>query len=271
MKKILQIITILTLVITLISCSNTSEDTIKVIATTTPHGEILEFARDLLEEKGFELEIIITSDYYFPNPAVSAGDADANFFQHVPFLDKYNAENPNSQLSIGAYVHIEPIGIYSNNYNNVLEIEDGATVLISNSTSDHGRVLNLFQSAGLITIKEGVDITSPTLIIQDAIETNPKNLVFNANVSPDFLFAAYTNEEADLYVINSNYVLEGGKNPVTESIFIEETANNPYVNILAIKESNLNSPKILALIEILQSKEVQDFINATYNGSVIPA
>lgn len=271
MKKILQLLTIFTLIITLFSCSSDSEDTIKVIATTTPHAEILEFARDLLKDKGYDLEIITTSDYYFPNPAVAAGDADANFFQHIPFLNKYNTENPNSPLSIGAYVHIEPIGIYSKTYANVSEIEDGASVLISNSTSDHGRVLNLFQSAGLITIKEGVDITSSTLIIQDAIESNPKNLVFNANVSPDFLFAAYTNNESDLYVINSNYVLEGGKNPVTESIFIEDTENNPYVNILAVPESDLTSPKIVALIEILQSKAVQDFINATYNGSVIPA
>lgn len=271
MKKFLNIILVLIFVLGLISCNNSKDNNITVIATTTPHAEILEAVRDQLLEAGYTLTITTISDYYFPNPAVAAGDADANFFQHVPFLNAYNKDNPDKQLVIGSYVHIEPIGIYANEYTSLDDIQEGDTVLISNSVSDHGRILKLFSDAGLITLVDDLDITSNTININEAIVSNPLNLVFKANVAPDFLFAAYKNAEADLYVINSNYVLEGGGNPATDSIFIESTVNNPYVNILALKEENLNLPKIQALINALESEEVDDFINETYNGSVIPA
>lgn len=271
MKKLYIITAILLAIIGLSSCGKSDENVIKVIATQIPHAEILNQAKNILDEQGYRLEIITTSDYYFPNPAVYAGDADANFFQHVPFLNAYNFENPNQQLVIGAHVHIEPIGLYADTYNSLSEIENGATILLSNSISDHGRALNLLAAADLITLKEGVDITSPNFDIQEAILTNPKNLVFKADVSPDFLISAYRNREADLYIINSNYVLEGGLNPLSDSIFIETTEDNPYVNILALKASILDEPKIKALIAVLESQAIQDFILTQYNGSVIPA
>ncbi len=271
MKKIIYIITLIISVITLSACSNSNETTISVIATSIPHGEILEFARPYLEERGFELEIIITSDYYFPNPAVAAGDADANFFQHVPFLSKYNSENPSAQLEVAAYVHIEPIGLYSKTITSLESIPQGASILLSNSVSDHGRALNLLRAAGLITLSETFDILSTTLNFSEVITSNPKQLVFRTDVAPDFLISAYNSNEADLYIINSNYALEGGLNPVEDSIFIEETTNNPYVNIVAALESNLNSEKIKALIEVLALDEVKAFIESQYQGSVIPA
>ena len=271
MKKFIFITIFLITILGLSACAQSDENVIEVIATQIPHAEILNEAKTILEEQGYTLKVIITSDYYFPNPSVSAGDADANFFQHVPFLDAYNLENPNNQLVIGARVHIEPIGLYANQYTNIEDIEDGATVLLSNSISDHGRALNLLAAAGLITLKEGIDITSPNFDIQTSILTNPKNLVLKTDVSPDFLISAYNSDEADLYIINSNYVLEGGLNPLTDSIFIEQTANNPYVNVLAVKASLLDDPKIQALIAVLESQAIKDFITNQYNGSVIPA
>lgn len=270
MKKIITLLVVLFASFTLAACNN-ADKTIKVIATSIPHAEILEFARPLLKERGYKLEIIVTSDYYFPNPAVAAGDADANFFQHVPFLTKYNNENPTKNLVIASYVHIEPIGLYANTITSLSNIPNGATVLLSNSTSDHGRALNLLAQAGLIGLSENFDILAASINFSEVIVSNPKNLVIRANVAPDFLISAYNAKEADLYIINSNYALEGNLNPLEDSIFIESTGNNPYVNVLAVRPGLLESEKIQALAEILNSQAVKDFITETYGGSVIPA
>lgn len=271
MKKILILFTLIITLITITGCTENEDNEIDVIATQLPHAEILEFARPLLEEKGFTLNITTTSDYYFPNPAIAAKDADANYFQHIPFLDLYNENNPDFQLVVAARVHIEPIGLYANDYDSLAEIPNNAEVLLSNSISDHGRALKLLESAGLITLKNGVDITASNFNINEAIETNPKNLIFRTDVAPDFMIAAYQNEEADLYIINSNYVLEGGLDPLTDSIFIEDADNNPYVNVVAVREDQLENPKIIALIEVLESEEVKAFILETYGGAVIPS
>ncbi len=270
MKKLLIIFVLFITTFTLQACQN-DDDVIKVIATTTPHGEILEYVRPALLELGYELEIIITSDYYLPNPAVAAGDADANFFQHIPFLNLYNSQNPNAPLYNALGVHIEPIGLYATGSITLESVPQGATVLISNSTSDHGRALNLLEQAGLITLSEGFDILSTDIDFNEVIVSNPKGLVIEADVAPDFLIAAYNNNEANLYIINSNYVLEGGYNPSEDAIFIESATDNPYVNILAVLEDRLDDPKIEALIEVLSSPEVKAFINENYNGAVIPA
>ncbi|MCU0104915.1 MetQ/NlpA family ABC transporter substrate-binding protein [Acholeplasma vituli] len=269
MKRIITLITLLTTILTLAGCQD-NKQTIKVIATSKPHAEILNFAKPLLKARGYDLKVIVTSDYYFPNPAVAAGDADANFFQHVPFLTKYNLDNPNKTLEIASYVHIEPIGLYANTIASLDAIPNGSKVLLSNSTSDHGRALNLLAQAGLIALSEDFDILSTSINFSEVITSNPKNLVIEANVSPDFLISAYNSKEADLYIINSNYALEGNLNPLIDSIFIESTGNNPYVNIVAVTPSLLNSDKIKALAEILNSQAVKDFITTTYGGSVIP-
>lgn len=269
MKRILSLLTLVFAIFILVGCGDQTK-TIKVIATSKPHAEILNFAKPLLKERGYDLKIIITSDYYFPNPAVAAGDADANFFQHVPFLNNYNQNNPNQRLEIASFVHIEPIGLYANSITSLDAIPNGAKVLLSNSTSDHGRALNLLAQAGLIALSDTFDILSTNINFNEVITSNPKNLVIEANVAPDFMVSAYKSNESDLYIINSNYALEGNLNPLTDSIFIESTANNPYVNILAVTPKLLNSDKIKALAEILNSQAVKDFITTTYGGSVIP-
>ena len=271
MKKILYIFTFLFAVITLTACTASDEQTLKVIATSVPHAEILEFARPYLLDKGYELDIVITSDYYLPNPAVAAGDADANFFQHIPFLDRYNSENESRQLVIASRVHIEPIGLYSKTISSLNDIPNGATVLFSNSVSDHGRALNLLRSAGLITLSESFDILSTQINFNEVITSNPKNLVLRSDVAPDLLISAYNANEASLYIINSNYALEGDLNPAEDSLFIESTVDNPYVNIVATTQALLESPKIKALIEVLALTEVKAYINEHYAGSVIPA
>ena len=269
MKKILFTLTLLLSIFTLSACQ--SKNTIKVIATSIPHAEILNFAKPLLKEKGYELEVIVTSDYYFPNPSVALGDADANFFQHIPFLTNYNDENPTKALVVAANVHIEPIGLYANTITTLEAIPNGASVLLSNSKADHGRALNLLKDAGLITLSEDFDILSTDIDFEAVITSNPKNLDIKTNVAPDFLISAYQAKEADLYVINSNYALEGNLNPSEDSIYIESTTDNPYVNVLVTTAENLESEGIQALIEVLTSQAVKDFILATYGGSVIPA
>lgn len=269
MKKIITLFVTLLASLALFGCQ-TNEKTIKIIATSKPHAEILNFVKPLLKERGYDLKIILTSDYYFPNPAVAAGDADANFFQHVPFLNKYNADNSNQNLVIAAYVHIEPIGLYTNTIGSINDIPNGAKVLLSNSSADHGRALNLLAQAGLIGLSETFDILSTNIDFSTVITSNPKNLVIEAKVAPDFLISAYKAKEADLYIINSNYALEGDLNPLTDSIFIESTGNNPYVNVLAVKPGHLDSAKIKVLAELLNSQAVKDFILSTYGGSVIP-
>jgi len=271
MKKLTYIFTLLISIFTLASCTANDEQTLKVIATSVPHAEILEFARPYLLDKGFDLDVIITSDYYLPNPAVAQGDADANFFQHIPFLDRYNSENTENQLIIASRVHIEPIGLYSKTITSLDNIPNGATVLFSNSVSDHGRALNLLRSAGLITLVESFDILSTTINFNEVITSNPKNLVLRSDVAPDLLISAYNANEASLYIINSNYALEGDLNPAEDALFIESTLDNPYVNIVATTQALLDSDKIKALIEVLALPEVKAFINEHYAGSVIPA
>ena len=269
MKKII-IFTVLWIQILLLSACNQNNQEIKVIATSIPHAEILEQAKPLLKEQGYTLKIIVTSDYYFPNPSVALEDADANFFQHIPFLNRYNQEQPNKSLEVAIGVHIEPIGLYANSIKALNDIPNQATVLISNSKADHGRALNLLQDAGLITLKSGIDITSNQFEISEAILSNPKNLIIRTDVSPDFLVAAYQNKEADLYIINSNYALEGKLNPLTDTIFIESTIDNPYVNVLVTRSELLTSPKIKALIDVLQSEAIKSFIVNKYGGAVLP-
>jgi D-methionine transport system substrate-binding protein len=270
MKKSLLILLFIFSIISLAGCQEKQDDEIEVIATQTPHAEILEYAKELLEVRGYKLKVTTTSDYYFPNPAIAAKDADANFFQHIPFLELYNQNNPDYQLVVAARVHIEPMGLYANAYDNLSEIPNRAVILLSDSTADHGRALSLLEAAGLITIKSGVDIKALDFDIEEAIESNPKQLEFRTNTPPNLMISAYQNEDADLYIINSNYVLEALMNPLTDSIFIEEVDQNPYVNILAVRPDRIDDPKIQILIEILESEEMKSFIRDTYQGSVIP-
>ena len=273
MKKWLSLLFTLTLVLILAACGSASKEENKdsakqlvVGATNVPHAEILEKAKPLLEEKGIELQIETFQDYVLPNQALASKDLDANFFQHVQYFEGQIKDNGYDFANAGG-IHIEPIGIYSKRYKSLDELPDKAKVILSNSVADHGRLLALLENEGLITIKDGVDKANAT--IEDIAE-NPKNLEFDPNYEAKLLPEIYNNDEGDIVIINSNYAMEAGINPLEESIAIEKAENNPYVNIIAVRSGDENKEEIKALVEVLHSKEIQDFILEKYKGAVVP-
>ncbi len=267
MKKI---ILLLSLLLVLVGCSSNEEkgsSTLTVSCTLDPHSTILEFVKPILsEDYGVEMDIVVLDDYYIFNRALAAGDVDANYFQHVPFFNG-EVESHGYDIVNAAAIHIEPFGIYSKEY--TLEtIPTGAEVIISNSVSDHGRILRILESFGLIEIKEGVD----TLEVTTAdIISNPKELKFT-EIKPELLVKAYEGGEGDLVAINGNYALQGGLTPIEDSIMLEQAnEDNIYVNIIAIKAGTQDQENIKALIEVMNSQEVKDFISSNWSdGAVIP-
>ena len=277
MKKTFALLLTVVLALSLFGCqSSTPQDdvvvgddkTIVVSTTLDPHSKVLEFAKPLLEEKGYTLEIIVIDDYYVHNKALSDGDTDANYFQHVPFFNS-EVENNGYDIAIVANIHVEPFGFYSQSITSVDEIPDNAVIIVSNSVSDHGRILAILAEAELITLRDGVTTLSATI---DDIIDNPKNFRFK-EVQPELLTVAYEENEGDLVAINGNYAIQAGLNPIKDAIILEKGgAENPYVNVITVRKGDENSEKIQALIEVLKSDEVKQFILDTYNdGSVIPA
>jgi len=240
---------------------------LKVGASNVPHAEILEQAKPLLEEKGIDLEIITFQDYILPNKALADKDIDANYFQHIPYLEAQMEEHGYNFVNVGG-IHIEPIGLYTKKYKSVEELPNGATIIMSNSVADHGRILSMLQEKGLIKLKEGVDKTRAT--VNDIVE-NPKKLKFKADVDAGLLPQVYQNGEGDAVLINANYALDAGLDPAKDPIAVESPKDNPYVNIVAVRKGDENRKEIKTLVEVLQSKEIQDFITEQYKGAVIPA
>ena len=276
MKKIFGIATTLLLTAALAACGTGSnsgssdssaaegESTKLVIgASVTPHAEILEQAKPLLAEEGIDLEIKTFDDYVLPNKALENGDIDANYFQHIPYLNKQIADNGYDFVNAGA-IHIEPMGLYSKRISDISELEDGATVLTSTSESDWGRILTILQDADLITLKDGVDTETATF---DDIAENPKNLEFKHDVDPSLLASAYQNDEADLIAINANFAFGIDLNPADDSVLLEAD-NSPYVNVIAVRSGDEDSDKIKKLIEVLHSDEIKDFVEKQWQGSV---
>ncbi len=276
MKKIFGIATTLLLTAALAACGTGSnsgssdssaaegESTKLVIgASVTPHAEILEQAKPLLAEEGIDLEIKTFDDYVLPNKALENGDIDANYFQHIPYLNKQIADNGYDFVNAGA-IHIEPMGLYSKRISDISELEDGATVLTSTSESDWGRILTILQDANLITLKDGVDTETATF---DDIAENPKNLEFKHDVDPSLLATAYQNDEADLIAINANFAFGIDLNPAGDSVLLEAD-NSPYVNVIAVRSGDEDSDKIKKLIEVLHSDEIKDFVEEQWQGSV---
>ncbi len=268
MKKVLLIIIGIVLTLGLAACGNddkTDSKKLVVGATSVPHAQILEQAKPILKEKGIELEIKVFNDYKTPNTALEEKDLDANYFQHIPYFDQQVKENNFKFTNAGA-IHIEPLGIYSKKYKSLKDLPNDAKILISNSTSDHGRVLSLFEKEGLIKLKSGIDKTSAQL--SDIVD-NPKNFEFKADFTPEFLPQAYNNNEGDAVAINSNFALSVGINPMKDSIAIEGN-ESPYVNIVAVRTGDEKTEKIKTLVDVLHSKEIQDWIIKEYGGSVVP-
>ncbi len=191
------------------------------------------------------------------------GDIDANYFQHIPYLNKQIADNGYDFVNAGA-IHIEPMGLYSKRISDISELEDGATVLTSTSESDWGRILTILQDTDLITLKDGVDTETATF---DDIAENPKNLEFKHDVDPSLLATAYQNDEADLIAINANFAFGIDLNPADDSVLLEAD-NSPYVNVIAVRSGDEDSGKIKKLIEVLHSDEIKDFVEEQWQGSV---
>ena len=239
--------------------------TIKVAASATPHSEILEQAKPLLEKEGWDLEVTVFDDYVQPNLVVESGDFDANYFQHIPYLDNFNQENGTHLVNAGG-IHYEPFGIYPGTKSSLDELADGDTIAVPNDTTNEARALLLLQDNGVITLKDGAGLEAT---INDIAE-NPKNIKI-----PELEAAqvARVKDEVAFVVLNGNYALEAGFSVAKDSIAYEKSdseAAKTYVNVIAVEEGNENSEAIQALVKVLTSDEMKQYINDTYDGAVIP-
>ncbi len=266
MKKLASLILAAALLIPgLASCgsSNADDKTITVAATSTPHAEILEVCKPLLEEKGYTLDIKVVSDYVTPNQFTEDGEVDANYFQHQPYLDSFNEENKTHLVSV-AQIHYEPFAIYRGTVDSLAALPDGASIAVPNDTTNEARALQLLAAQGLITLKDGVGLTATKNDITD----NPHNYdikEMEAALLPTVL------DEVAVAVINGNYALGAGLSS-NDSLAAEDAASEAaqtFANVLVVKEGNENSEKIQALKEALLSDTVRDYITNTYNGAVV--
>ncbi|MHA6251916.1 MetQ/NlpA family ABC transporter substrate-binding protein [Oceanobacillus sp. CAU 1775] len=234
-------------------------------ASSTPHAEILEQAKPLLEEEGIFITIEPYQDYVLPNEDLEEGSLDANYFQHIPFLEE-TVETTGYDLDYIDGIHVEPMGVYSQNILTLDDIEDGTEVIISRSIPDHGRILSLFEQQGLLTLDENVEKSAAT--IEDIVD-NPKNLTFSPDVDPGLLPEMYLSEADVLVAINTNFAIDAGLNPLEDALFIEDE-NSVYVNVIGVRSEDMDNPALLKLVEILQSEEIQNFILEQYEGAVVP-
>ena len=245
------------------STAETSElagTTLKVAASPTPHAEILNVAKEVLAEQGIDLEVVEFSDYVQPNLVTESGEVDANYFQHVPYLDDFNTTRGTHLVSVTG-VHIEPMGIYAGKSDSLDSLPDGASVAVPNDATNEGRALLLLEAQGLIKLADDSNLSSTP---KDIVE-NPKNLTFTEVEAATIPSIA---SEVDLAVINSNYALGAGLNPVEDALALE-SSDSPYVNVLVCKEGNENNAAIQALAEALHSDTVKNYIAENFDGAVI--
>ena len=236
--------------------------TLTVGATPNPHAEILAQVKDDLAAEGIDLVVKEYSDYVVPNTAVEEGDLDANYFQHTPYMEKFNEENGTHLVSVGK-IHYEPMGIYPGLTKTLEELPDGATIAVPNDATNEARALQLLAAQGLIELKEDAGLNATP----NDITSNPKNLQFK---ELEAAMLPQTASEVDLSVINSNFAMEGGMNPATDSLASEDAdseAAQTFANIIAVKEGHENDPAIQALVKALQSDKVKEYIEKTYSGA----
>jgi len=235
---------------------------LSIAATPVPQAELLEFVQAELAKQGVDLDIKVFTDYVQPNLQVADGHLDANFFQHKPYLDSFNKEHGTNIVPVGL-VHVEPFGAYSQKIKTITELKDGAQVAIPNDPSNGARALLLLQAHGVIKLKDPTNLLATA---RDVVE-NPKNLRFReleAATLPRVL------PDVDLALINTNYALEAGLNPVADALLIEG-ADSPYANFVATVPAKANDADIQALVKALQSERVKTFIAERYKGAVVPA
>ena len=270
LKNILKITALGAFSLGLVACSDSSQNkeakvevkqtTIKIGATPVPHVEILEAVKPLLKAKGYDLEIVEFTDYVTPNIAVDEEELDANFFQHLPYLEEFN-KNKITNLVKTVNVHLEPMGLYSNKIKDFKSLKEGATIAVPNDPTNESRALDILVKEGLLTFKD-VDFKTVVDIVK-----NPKNLKIKELDAPQLPRVL---DEVDAAVINTNYALAANLNPLKDALVIE-SKNSPYANILVVKEGNENKDYIKALNEVLNSNEIRNFINDKYKGSIVEA
>ena len=241
------------------------DKTITVAASETPHSEILEAAKPILEEEGYDLEVTVFDDYVQPNEVVESGDFDANYFQHIPYLNSFNEEKGTHLVNAGG-IHYEPFGIYPGTKSSLDDIADGDTIAVPNDTTNEARALLLLQDNGIIKLKDGAGLEATV----NDIEENPYNVEIVELAAEQVARVA---EETSYIVLNGNYALQAGYSVSKDALAYETSdseAAKTYVNVIAVKEGNENSDKIKALVDVLKSDEIKDFINEKYDGAVIP-
>ncbi|MBQ8947291.1 MAG: metal ABC transporter substrate-binding protein [Lachnospiraceae bacterium] len=239
--------------------------TIKVAASATPHSEILEAAASALEAKGYKLDVTVFEDYVQPNLVVESGEFDANYFQHIPYLDSFNEEQGTHLVNAGG-IHYEPFGIYPGTKSSLDDVADGDVIAIPNDTTNEARALLLLQDNGLLKLADGAGLTAT---VNDITE-NPKNIQFQELEAAQ---VARVKDEVAFVVLNGNYALEAGFSVAKDSIAYESSdseAAKTYVNIIAVLDGHQDDPGIKALVEVLLSDEIVNYINSTYDGAVVP-
>ena len=265
-RRIAVLTLVLALALSLAACGKSGGDskTLKIGATPAPHAAILEQAKPLMAEKGFTLEIVEYNDYVQPNNSVEDGSLDANYFQHITYMNGFNDEHGTHMVNAGG-IHYEPFGLYAGKCASLAELPDGAQIAVPNDGTNEARALLLLEQEGLIKLKEGVGLSAT----KSDIAENPHNydiVELEARLLPTTL------KDVEMAVINGNYAIDAGLK-VSEAVAVEAadgTAAEAYVNIVAVKEGNENADKIQALIKALKSAEVKAFIEETFEGSVVP-
>ncbi len=239
--------------------------TIKIAASPTPHAEILQQAKTILADKGYDLEITEFEDYVQPNEVVEAGEYDANYFQHIPYLESFNEEKGTHLVNAGG-IHYEPFGIYPGTKSSLDDIADGDSIAVPNDTTNEARALLLLQDNGILKLKDGAGLTAT---VTD-IEENPHNIQI---VELEAAQVARVVSENAYVVLNGNYALEAGFSVGKDALAYEKNdseAAKTYVNVIAVKEGNENNDAIKALVEVLKSDEIKNYITSTYDGAVVP-
>jgi len=267
MKKNISIVLVIVLFsVLVVGCSQSegvSEDlnVLKVGATPVPHGELLELIKEDLAEKGITLEILEFTDYVKPNLALKDEEIDANFFQHLPYLENFNEENNLDLVSVGT-VHVEPLGLYSEKIDNIELLKEGSTIAIPADSVNGGRALILLETAGLIELSEGAGLEAT----EEDIIINEKKLKFKAIEAAQIPRVL---QDIDAGIINGNYAIEAGINPIEDHLLLEG-AESPYANIITTRKDNKDDASIKVLLEALRSEKVRKYIRENYNGGVVP-
>ncbi len=271
MKKLLSLTLSLFLVLSLSAASAQTLTKVVIGATPTPHAEVLELVKDDLTALGYDLQIVVFTEYPLPNPALAAGELDANYFQHLPYLNAYNATvKENEQLVAAIGVHYEPYALYPGKTKTLEELAEGGIITITNDPSNETRALLLLQEAGLITLPEGTTPDSSLTVLD--IAENPLKLDIK-EVDASTLPA--TLADADFAVINGNFALDAGLSPATDAIFVEPAASDAgktYTNYVVVRPGDVEADFVKALTAVLHTQKVYDFLltNEEFKGGVIP-